>query len=798
MSNNLPASAEAPPLPAPAAPGDGAAFPPPPGELEGAGVRRLFAAVLRYRWMILAAVVVGGALGYAGSRFVDPQYAATAKLWIEVADRDAADRGPIRSGQLLQERAWIDLLKSYAVLDHVVRERRLFLEPSDPADAEAFQGFVLSDRFRPGTYRVTREGADWVLRTAEGTVVHRAPAGSAVGGEAGFSWTPPVDAVREGHPLEFTLRVPRDVGADLASDLDASISVDGRFLTLSLQDPDPQRATATLNAVVDRFVSVALDLKRIKLDEEANLLRDQLDQAAANLEREESSLESFRVSTITLPSDRGTPVAPGVEITQDPVFQSFFKLNMDRDQVRRDREAIRRALTSGPDGGISSMALEIVPAVRSSSNLSSALQQLAQARANRRTLLTQFTEEHRSVRQATSEIETLERRTIPQLATQLLSELEDQERAYGELVASASTDLRQIPPRAIEEARRQRSVAIAVNLYQMLQQRYEEARLAAATTIPDVRVLDAAAVPQEPVSDPRLLVILACLGGTVGLALLGAVLLDRMDTRFHYPEQVTQGMGLAILGAVPALHRRLLPGADAAEQALESFRVLRLSLVHAHGAAGPLVVTVTSPGSGEGKSFVSSNLAIAFADAGSRVLLVDGDVRRGTQHQLLQASRRPGLTDYLAGRTPLDTVVRRTSYERLDLIPCGSRMRRGPELLGSPEMRQLLLDARNRYDVIVVDSPPLAAGADPMVLGTLTQNMLLVMRAGATDRALAESKLDMLDRLPLRVLGAVLNDVSANGVYRYYGYEPGYELPGEDEPEDAETPRLQPAGTAAD
>jgi Mrp family chromosome partitioning ATPase len=92
-------------------------------------------------------------------------------------------------------------------------------------------------------------------------------------------------------------------------------------------------------------------------------------------------------------------------------------------------------------------------------------------------------------------------------------------------------------------------------------------------------------------------------------------------------------------------------------------------------------------------------------------------------------------------------------------------------------------DLRPDYDVILVDSPPLGACVDPMILGTLTRNLVLVLRTGSTDRALAESKLDVLDRLPVRVVGAILNDVSQNGQYRYYSYIAGYEVL---EEEDAE------------
>jgi tyrosine-protein kinase Etk/Wzc len=183
------------------------------------------------------------------------------------------------------------------------------------------------------------------------------------------------------------------------------------------------------------------------------------------------------------------------------------------------------------------------------------------------------------------------------------------------------------------------------------------------------------------------------------------------------------------------------------------------------------MATVTSPGPAEGKSFVSSNLALAFAEAGHRTLLIDGDLRRGELHRVLDAQRKPGLTDYLQGTIPRDEVIQTTRFDSLWFIGGGTRLHAAPELLSSPLLSQLLLSLRSAYDVILVDSPPMGAGVDPFVLGTATGNLLLVMRTGVTDREMAEAKLDMLDRLPVRVLGAILNDVQRSGAYRYYGYD---------------------------
>jgi len=189
-----------------------------------------------------------------------------------------------------------------------------------------------------------------------------------------------------------------------------------------------------------------------------------------------------------------------------------------------------------------------------------------------------------------------------------------------------------------------------------------------------------------------------------------------------------------------------------------------------------MVVTITSPGPGDGKSFRAANLAHTFAEGGHRTLLLDADIRRGVLHRRLAARRRPGLTDCLRGEVPFEAIVQETAYPSLTLIGCGTRVRNAPELLSSQAMAQLVNRVRLAYDVILIDSPPLAGGVDPFILGTLTGSLLMVLRTGHSDRQVATAKLEMLERLPVRLLGAVLNDVPPGASYSYYSYYlPGYE-----------------------
>lgn len=774
------------------------ALPPMMGEEEEGGevdLRRYLGAVMRHKWWILALLLLGSAAGYFASERVPAEYVAQATIWIERSGNQRSgtvDAGPIRSSQLLESSAWTDLLRSYVVLDHVVVEERLYLSPQDARDERLLADLSLKSRFAPGTYRIQANPASrsYVLETRDGLVVERGAFGDSVGaGTVGFSWQPDLTRFPGDRAVQFRVAVPRDEAIQLGRSLRTQMDQTGNFLRIELQGEDPDRTASILNSLAERHIEVAAELKRAKLDTLVAILEEQLLVSEQALKEAEISLEGFKIATVTLPSDRSTPVAPGLEMTTDPVFGSFFNMKVELEQIRREQDALQRAIASEQDG-VAVEALESVGAVQGSSELQGALSELNEARAGLRALQSRYTSEHRAVATTQDRVRRLERETIPALVGTMLTELRIRERSLEQTIAAASGELREIPPRAIEEARLERQVAIADNLYTTLEQRYQEARLAAASSIPDIRILDEASVPKRPVKDQKAMVLLMGVLGSLGLGIGGAILRDRLDSRIRYPTEVTRGMGLTILGAVPNLKKRKTQK-EHLTQVLEAFRSIRLNVVHAFGAAGTLTVTVSSPGPGDGKSFVASNLALSLADQGHRTILIDGDTRRGTLHHLLDSDRKPGLTDFLNGSIGREELIRSTRFKGLDLIPSGTRVRQGPELLGSPAMRDLLAALKSEYDAVLVDSPPLGAGVDPFALGTMTGNMLLVLRSGTTNRELAESKMELVERLPIRVLGAVLNGVPQSRQYGYgyyaYSYVPGYEAEDEEgmEPERA-------------
>ncbi len=698
---------------------------------------RYLRAVRRHKWLVLGATLLGAAAGVALAVLaVQPTYVARATVWVQV-----------------------------------------------PAARYGRETFRIKQRVHPGKYRlvVDDSGKSATLSRARNVVEHVA-VGDSVGAALGFAWVPPAAALWPRRNAEFTVLGPGDAAKDLGRDLKMSADIDGNFVRLELHGPEPSAVTGTVNAIAERFVATAADLKRNNLVQLTEILSAQLERARANLRDAETALKTFRVKAVTQYADGAAPVTPNLLYPRDPAFAGLLDLKVNREGMLRDREAIGRILAASGDSTLAIDALGMIGSVQKSTELSQALRDLTARQAELRALRVHYTDAAPEVRRLAAEVAALERKTIPMMAAALTEEMGVRAAELQHRVDSATGDLRRVPPLAVEEVRLQRDVTLAEQIVANLQQRYEEAHLAEVSSLPDVRLVDPAMEPQAPAGNWGALVIMLALIAGGGLGVAGAVVLDHTDRHVHYPEDVTGTMGLNILGVVPHLarngHAKRHP--EGVLQVLEAVRGIRLNVLHAHGV-GPAIVTVTSPGRADGKSFLSSNLAVAFADAGYRTLLIDGDVRCGRLHRVLKLPRKPGLTDVLAGQATIEQVVQATTYRTLSFIASGTRTHGAPALVSSAALPRMLAGLRPHHDAIIVDSSPLAAGADAFALGTASGSMVLVLRTGVSDRDLAQTKLEVLDHLPIRLLGAVVNDVRPGGAYGYYSYYlEGYEA--KDEP----------------
>ena len=291
------------------------------------------------------------------------------------------------------------------------------------------------------------------------------------------------------------------------------------------------------------------------------------------------------------------------------------------------------------------------------------------------------------------------------------------------------------------------------------------------------RIIESAAVPTTPVRPHRLQSILfACLIGLfVGVCL--ALMQEFLDDRINSVDEATRVLGLPALGSVPALSAadaHLLPQMQGLDPASESYRVLRTNIHFATVDAPARTLMVTSASPGEGKSTTAANLAFAMAMDGKKVILVDTDLRRPSQHKLLELPPTPGLTDVMLGHAPL---APREIMPGLSVLTAGSTPPNPGELLNSRRFRNLVHELTEMADIVIFDSPPVLAAADAVILASQMDGTIMVVETGVTKKGAARRTMQLLKQARATMLGIAYNKMRAHDGDGYYYYNYQYTSP---------------------
>ncbi|MDY3551846.1 polysaccharide biosynthesis tyrosine autokinase [Gemmata sp. JC717] len=278
------------------------------------------------------------------------------------------------------------------------------------------------------------------------------------------------------------------------------------------------------------------------------------------------------------------------------------------------------------------------------------------------------------------------------------------------------------------------------------------------------------------------------IGALLGCGLM--VLAETRDKSFRSPAEIRRRLGLAVVGHIPRIRTApalslepatydplLVAALRPKSSEAEAYRGLRTQLYFSTQGRGHQVIQVTSPTPGDGKSTLAANLALSVAQSGKRTILVDCDLRKPRVHKLFAGAGAPetGLAEVIAGLRPLADGIVASGAPGLDLLPCGPRPANPAELLGSPQFQRVLAELRERYEFVIVDSPPLMAVADPAIVAPQADGVLVVFRMTKTARPAAERAREVLAGVGAHTIGVVVNASGDEGRGYGYGYGYGYE-----------------------
>ncbi|WGS48149.1 polysaccharide biosynthesis tyrosine autokinase [Paraburkholderia sp. D15] len=364
-------------------------------------------------------------------------------------------------------------------------------------------------------------------------------------------------------------------------------------------------------------------------------------------------------------------------------------------------------------------------------------------------------------------------------ARQQMAELEAQRAKYADR-------FRDLPATEVKAVQLQRDAKVAEDIYVLLLNRVQELSVQKAGTGGNVHIVDAALRPGAPVKPKKALilsaaVILGLIAGT------GFVFLRRnMFKGIDDPDHIERAFHLPVFGLVPLSAeqavlesaferggerlRSVLANARPKDITVESLRSLRTSMQFTVMDARNRIVMLTGPMAGVGKSFLTVNLAVLLAHSGKRVLMIDGDMRRGALERYLGGAQENGLSELLSGQISLEEAIRASNVENLSFISCGRRPPNPSELLMSPRLPQYLDGLAKRYDAILIDTPPVLAVTDASIIGAYAGSTFFVMRSGVHSEGEIQDALKRLRAAGVHVQGGIFNGMPRSRG----GYDRGY------------------------
>jgi polysaccharide biosynthesis transport protein len=571
--------------------------------------------------------------------------------------------------------------------------------------------------------------------------------------------------------------------------LSVKIIPNSRLVQISYTNPDPRQATEIVNALVRTFIEENFKTKYESVTQTSEWLSTELADLQLKVQTSEEKLVRYQKDHSILGGDE----------KQNIVTAKLDEINKELTAAQSDRMQ-KESIYSFAMSGDSSLFAKVSP--EGSTGLVGKLREKeAELNTQYALMTTQFgsgypkvVELNNQLKEVRIQIASEEKKMQEKLRDDYLAALQ-REKLLTAAFEQQKQEANKLNENAIEYTVLKRDAESNRQLYQDLLLRLKEAGVSAGLRSSNIRVVDVARPPTAPITPnvPRNLQIGLLLGLACGMGL--AFVLESLDTSIRNMEELGAISTLPALGTIPlqlsnngSLRKRLktvssgseMPEAPALvtyarprSEAAEAYRALRTSILLSSFGAPPKVILVTSAMPQEGKTTISANSALVLAQRGSRVLLLDADLRRPGIDKLFGIKARGGLSTLISGVEKFeDVLVQSAEVPNLWILPAGPIPPQPAELLSSSVMKEYVIRWRSEFDHIIIDTPPCLSVTDAVVLSPEADRVILVARAGKTSKLALRRACDLLLRVNARVMGIVLNAIdvrSGHGYYYTYG-----------------------------
>jgi succinoglycan biosynthesis transport protein ExoP len=565
-----------------------------------------------------------------------------------------------------------------------------------------------------------------------------------------------------------------------------------RLVDIGFETKDPELSSKIANTLARAYIDLNLETKLRATQEAVVWLNSRIDEERKKVELAEKALLRYKqehnIITDFFSKDVETITAQKLSALNSQVIEAEAK-RMEAET--RYKQAV--SLKKTPE------MLDSIPEVMSNDLIQKIKTMEVELFKRKSELSKRYGANHPQIIAIQSELDTLDGRKAQEVErvtnslNNALKVAQAREQSLKKSLNDQKGESFSLNAKAVNYTVLKREAESTKEMYDLVIKRFKETSMTENIRTGNIRVVDAAEVPKSPVKPKKTQNVL--LGLIVGLFLgIGlAFFLEYLDNTIKTPDDIKERLKLPYLGPVPAIvvmkenpgNQERKPEDDLVtisspkSTASESYRGIRTSLLFSSADNAPRIILVTSAAPSEGKTITAANLSVTMAQAGNRVLLLDCDMRRPKMHRVFNIPRDRGVSNILVGNCTIDEAIIHTTIPGIDIVPSGPVPPNPSEMLGSQRMTKLLTDVRDRYDRIIIDSPPLTAVTDAVILSRRVDGVVLVIRAGETHREIIKNAIGLLNAANAHTVGAVLNGVEM-GRDSYYYYQYYYYYYGED------------------
>jgi len=558
-----------------------------------------------------------------------------------------------------------------------------------------------------------------------------------------------------------------------------------RLIEISYTSGDPKLATRIVNTIADTFAAANLEKKTKVGTTSGDFLNQRIAELQTQIRDGEQKLIDYGKTNQILSLDP----------TQNTVVDRLVGLNKQLLEAENDRKLAEAAYRAAQTPGAASALAQ-----ENAKSVEDAEQKLTELQQRKAMLLVDNTEEWPEVKEVSQQIVTLENK-ITEMKTRAASVVVTNLKTRYDQALARENALRSSFNMQRGETLTQNEAAVNYHIIQQeietnkslldgLLQRSKENDVSIAGTPNNINVVDHAVVPREPVGPQRLLGVALALGISIVFGILLAIFLEYLDNTLRSAEDVERMLRLPALAAIPSApglsRRRLFKGKHSSDgtrpgllldgqsrsPVAEAYKQLRTSILLSSAGRPPKTLLVTSGKPGEGKTTTVVNTAVSLADTGSKVLVIDADLRRPMVHNVLQVSNPAGLSTVLSrnmNEEDILSLIDQAEGTSLHVMTSGPIPPNPAELLGSNQMKQLIQTLHPHFDHIVIDSPPVTSVTDAVLLASLVDGVVIVVHGGKSTRELSRRTRQLLRSVGARIFGVVLNNVKQHDEEYYYG-----------------------------